>query len=41
MHIPECATQALEIVGFDEALRTYSGGYDPEKWLYVPDRYLD
>ena len=41
MHIPECATQALEIIGFDEALHTYSGGYDPEKWLYVPDRYLD
>ena len=41
MHIPECATQELEIIGFEEALHTYSGGYDPEKWLYVPDRYLD
>ena len=41
MHIPECATQELEILRFDEVLHTDSGGYDRERWLYVPDRYLD
>ena len=41
MHIPECATRELEILSFDEALRMDSGGYDRERWLYVPDRYLD
>ncbi|MBR4132600.1 MAG: DUF1643 domain-containing protein [Oscillospiraceae bacterium] len=41
MHIPECATQELDILRFDEALHMDSGGYDRERWLYVPDRYLD
>ena len=41
MHIPECATQELDILPFGEALRMDSGGYDRERWLYVPDVYLD
>lgn len=42
MHIPQCESTELEILGFDEAMeRRCFVGYDPERWLYVPDSYYD
>lgn len=42
MHIPQCESTELEILGFDEAMEGRRLlGYDPEKWLYVPDSYYD
>lgn len=43
MHIPSAPTAAQHILSFDEAMERsgQSGGYDPEKWLYVPDFYAD
>ena len=43
MHVPTCESSELEILSFDEALAAsgQSGGYDAEKWLYVPDYYAD
>lgn len=43
MHIPTCESSLLDIVSFDEALAASgsSGGYDSDKWLYVPDYYTD
>ncbi len=43
-HIPKSNTHDLKILSFDEALRGSPGSsdlYDAEKWLYVPDHYLD
>ena len=43
MHIPSAPTAGLELLSFEEALARSgrSGGYDPEKWLYVPDFYTE
>ena len=43
MHIPSGASQTIEILDFADALSLsgHSGGYDPEKWLYVPDFYTE
>ena len=43
MHIPSSPTAELNLLSFDEALARSgrSGGYDPEKWLYVPDFYTE
>ncbi len=43
MHIPSGASQTVELLRFEEALALSgrSGGYDPEKWLYVPDFYTE
>ncbi len=43
VHIPSAPTAALEILSFDEAFARsgLSGGYDPDKWLYVPDFYTE
>ncbi len=43
MHVPSAPTEALALLSFDEALALsgQSGGYDPEKWLYVPDFYTE
>lgn len=43
MHIPSAPTAEIELLGFDEALARSgrSGGYDPGKWLYVPDFYTE
>ena len=43
MHIPSSATTEVELLTFEEALARSgrSGGYDPEKWLYVPDFYTE
>lgn len=43
MHIPSGASQTIELLSFDDALALSgkSGGYDCEKWLYVPDFYTE
>ncbi|MBQ6272760.1 MAG: DUF1643 domain-containing protein [Oscillospiraceae bacterium] len=43
MHIPSGESQTVELLDFEEALARSgkSGGYDPEKWLYVPDFYTE
>ena len=42
MHIPKGTTAELELLTFDEALKTAltpSVEYDINKWLYVPNVY--
>ena len=43
MHIPSGESQTVEILDFQDALRLsgQSGGYDSQKWLYVPDFYTE
>ena len=43
MHIPSGESQTIEILDFYDALKMsgQSGGYDSEKWLYVPDFYTE
>ena len=43
MQIPSGASSTVELLGFDEALAASgrSGGYDAEKWIYVPDFYTE
>lgn len=43
MHIPSAPTAELPVLSFAEAMARsgLSGGYDPEKWLYVPDFYTE
>ena len=43
MHIPQGASQTIELLGFDEALAASgrSGAYDSRRWLYVPDFYTE
>lgn len=43
MHIPTAPTAELSILPFSEALEKsgQSGGYDADKWLYVPDFYTE
>ena len=43
MHIPAAESQKLDILSFDEAmsLSGQAGGYDTDKWLYVPDFYTE
>ena len=43
MHIPSSNSQLVELLSFDEALGLSgkSGGYDTEKWIYIPDFYTE
>lgn len=44
MHIPQCETNLLKVVSFEEALATEGEGsfeYDRNKWLYVPNAYTE
>ena len=43
MHIPQGASQTIELLDFEDALALSgrSGGYDAAKWLYVPDFYTE
>lgn len=43
MHIPAGESCTIEILSFEDAFRLSgkSGGYDSEKWLYVPDFYTE
>ena len=42
-HIPSCESNSLSLLSFSEALATSgrSGGYDADRWLYVPDFYTE
>ena len=43
MHIPQGASQTIDILPFAEALARSGrcGAYDSQKWLYVPDFYTE
>ena len=43
MHIPTAATTEIEVLSFDEALRSAASSteYDVEKWLYAPKFYSE
>jgi hypothetical protein len=43
MHIPSGASQTVQLLRFEDALALSgkSGGYDSDKWLYVPDFYTE
>lgn len=42
MHIPSSATNEIEVLSFEDALRGQSEkNYNAEKWLYVPDFYSE
>lgn len=43
MHIPMGQSQTVELLHFEDALNLSgrSGGYDSDKWLYVPDFYTE
>lgn len=44
MHIPQCETNQIHILSFEEALATEGEGsfeYDRERWLYVPNAYTE
>ena len=43
MHIPSSASQCIELLSFEEALALsgQSGGYDTDKWIYIPDFYTE
>ena len=43
MHIPQGASQTIDILPFADALALSgrSGGYDSQKWRYVPDFYTE
>ncbi|MGN1345323.1 MAG: DUF1643 domain-containing protein [Eubacteriales bacterium] len=43
-HVPMTATDSLEILTFEEAMRRYEDGekpYDTTHWVYVPDFYTE
>jgi hypothetical protein len=43
VHIPQGASQTIDILSFEDALKLSGNGdeYDSEKWLYVPDFYTE
>lgn len=41
MHIPLCQTQELEILTFEQALVPTRNDYDRDRWLYIPDHYVE
>lgn len=43
MHIPSSSSQCIELLSFEEALALsgQSGGYDTDKWIYIPDFYTE
>ena len=43
MHIPQGASQTIELLSFDEALSASGrrGDYDSGRWIYVPDFYTE
>ena len=43
MHIPSSSSQCIELLHFEQALALsgQSGGYDTEKWIYIPDFYTE
>ena len=43
MHIPNCATQEIELLSFEEACARsgHSAVYDTDRWIYIPDFYTE
>ena len=43
MHIPSSSSQCIELLSFEQALALsgQSGGYDTDKWIYIPDFYTE
>ena len=43
MHIPASSSQCIELLSFEEALALsgQSGGYDTDRWIYIPDFYTE
>ena len=41
MHIPGCGTNELDILSFKDALHGQRRDYDTDRWIYVPDHYLE
>ncbi len=44
MHIPQCQTNELNIISFNDALKGEAEGsfeYDREKWFYIPNAYTE
>lgn len=42
MHIPSTETKNIEVLTFSDALNnSRGGGYDREKWIYIPDFYSE
>ena len=43
MHIPSSNSHCIELLRFEEALALsgQSGGYDTDKWIYIPDFYTE
>jgi hypothetical protein len=43
VHIPQGASQTIDILSFEDALKLSGNGdeYDSDKWLYVPDFYTE
>lgn len=42
MHIPSTETKNIDVLSFSDALsNSHGGGYDREKWIYIPDFYSE
>ncbi len=41
MHIPSSDTAYIEVLSFEDALRSTNDDYDKARWLYVPDFYSE
>jgi hypothetical protein len=42
MHIPSTETKNIAVLSFSDALKpSGEGGYDREKWIYIPDFYSE
>ena len=41
MHIPSSNTVDIEVLTFDDAMKSTNDDYDKSKWLYVPDFYSE
>ena len=41
MHIPSSDTVDIEVLTFDDAMKSTNDDYDKSKWLYVPDFYSE
>ena len=40
-HVPVSDTLHTEVLSFEDALIPTAGGYDRDRWIYIPDHYSD